>query len=150
MDQSNLGHKDTKIEKPIITAKLNPQDTNPQGHDSQDIYKPKPDTQDHYTQALDNLGLEKQELYTQPFDSSKKSEARKPDTLKQDIREPDMQSSPVHAFENKVIDLPGVASVSLSGYLDREVRIEVSPDRMEKYCVSMTQVMQAIEKRNIR
>ena len=56
----------------------------------------------------------------------------------------------VHTFENKVIDLPGVASVSLSGYLDREIRIEVSPDQMEKYGVSMTEVMQAIEKRNIR
>jgi multidrug efflux pump subunit AcrB len=56
----------------------------------------------------------------------------------------------VHGFESEVLDLPGVASVSLTGYLDREVRIEVSPDMMEKFGISMTQVMQAIANRNIR
>jgi multidrug efflux pump subunit AcrB len=55
-----------------------------------------------------------------------------------------------HDFESKVLDLPGVASASLSGYLDREVRIAVSFDKMEKYGISMTQIKSAIANRNIR
>lgn len=56
----------------------------------------------------------------------------------------------VHEFEKKLLDVPGVAEVGLTGYRDREVRIEVSPDKMEKYGVSMTEIMQAIANRNIR
>jgi type II secretory pathway predicted ATPase ExeA len=100
MDLSNLGYKNTTVEKPIITAKLNTQGQDIQELDTQDLDTQGPDTQDIDTQALGNRGLETQELYTQPF-GSQMSETPEPDTFKQDIREPDMQPFPVHAFENK-------------------------------------------------
>ncbi len=56
----------------------------------------------------------------------------------------------VHDFEKKVMDLPGVAQVSLSGYRDREIRIEVSPDLMEKHTISMNDIVRAMANRNIR
>ncbi len=56
----------------------------------------------------------------------------------------------VHDFEKKVMDLPGVAQVSLSGYRDREIRIEVSPDLMEKHTISMNDIIRAMADRNIR
>jgi multidrug efflux pump subunit AcrB len=56
----------------------------------------------------------------------------------------------VHQFEKKLLEVDGVAEVSLSGYQDREVRIEVSPDKLMKYGLSLSQVSQAIAARNIR
>ncbi len=55
-----------------------------------------------------------------------------------------------HDFEKKLLEVPGVAEVGLSGYRDREVRIEVSPDDMMRYEVSMHEIIQAISARNIR
>ncbi len=56
----------------------------------------------------------------------------------------------VHEFEKKLMEVPGVAEVRLSGYRDREVRIEVSPDKLMKYGVSLNDLTQAISTRNIR
>jgi len=56
----------------------------------------------------------------------------------------------VHDFEKKTMDLPGVAQVSLSGYRDREIRIEVSPDLLEKHTISMNDIIRAMADRNIR
>ncbi|MCP4406111.1 MAG: efflux RND transporter permease subunit [bacterium] len=55
-----------------------------------------------------------------------------------------------HEFEKKLLELPGVAEVKLSGYRDREVRIEVSPDKLMKYEVSLNQLIQTVSARNIR
>ena len=55
-----------------------------------------------------------------------------------------------HEFEKKLLQIDGVAEISLSGYLNREVRIEVSPDKLMKYGISLNQVTQAIAARNIR
>lgn len=53
-------------------------------------------------------------------------------------------------FEKKLKEIPGVAQVHRHGYRDREVRIEVSPDKMMKYQVSLNEVINAIRMRNIR
>ena len=55
-----------------------------------------------------------------------------------------------HQFEKQLLAVAGVAEVSLSGYLDREVRIEVAPDKLMKYGLSLSQVSEAIAARNIR
>ena len=55
-----------------------------------------------------------------------------------------------HQFEKKLLDLNGVAEVGLSGYQAREVRIDVSPDKLIKYGISLPEVSQAIAARNIR
>ncbi len=53
-------------------------------------------------------------------------------------------------FKKKLLDVDGVAQVSDTGYRDREVHIEVSPDKLVKYRISMNEIMQAIDARNIR
>lgn len=44
----------------------------------------------------------------------------------------------------------GVSKISSFGYRDREVRIEVNPDALKRYQVSMTDIIQAIGQRNLR
>jgi multidrug efflux pump subunit AcrB len=53
-------------------------------------------------------------------------------------------------FEKKLLEVPGVASISKSGYRNREVRIEVSPDKMVQFNVSMDDILQSIDSYNIR
>lgn len=53
-------------------------------------------------------------------------------------------------FEKKLEDIPGVARIERSGYRAREVRVEVSPEKMMKYQVAMRDILAAIEARNIR
>ena len=55
-----------------------------------------------------------------------------------------------HDFEKELLDVSGVAQVTDSGYLDREIHIEVSPDKLMKYGISMDDIMAAIDSRNIR
>ncbi len=55
-----------------------------------------------------------------------------------------------HQFEKQLLDVPGVGEVVSTGYRDREIQIEVSPDKLVKHDLSMNEVMQAIEARNIR
>jgi multidrug efflux pump subunit AcrB len=53
-------------------------------------------------------------------------------------------------FEKRLKAVPGVARVVRLGYRDREVRIEVSPQLMERYQIPLREVIDAIEARNIR
>jgi len=53
-------------------------------------------------------------------------------------------------FKKKLENVPGVSSVEENWYLDREVRIEVDPDAVEKYQVSLEEIARAIRQRNIR
>ena len=55
-----------------------------------------------------------------------------------------------HQFEKQLLDVPGVSEVLSTGYRAREVQIEVSPDKLVKHGISMNEIMQAIEARNIR
>ncbi len=53
-------------------------------------------------------------------------------------------------FEKKLKNIPGVAQLKKHGYRDREVRIEVAPDKMMKYRISFPEIIAAIRSRNIR
>ncbi|MDH3533238.1 MAG: efflux RND transporter permease subunit [Gammaproteobacteria bacterium] len=46
--------------------------------------------------------------------------------------------------------LPGVRSVNKYGYLDREIKVEISNDALERYAVSAHEIVTAIQNRNIR
>ena len=52
--------------------------------------------------------------------------------------------------EKALLALPGVASVTKYGYLDREIKLEVEQDAIEKYQVPPQEIVSAIQNRNIR
>ncbi len=52
--------------------------------------------------------------------------------------------------EKALTALPGVASVDKYGYLDREVKIEVSQDAVERWQVPAHEIAEAVRNRNIR
>ena len=53
-------------------------------------------------------------------------------------------------FEKKLKALPGVAWVERFGYRAREIQVEVSPEAMYEYQISMREIISAIQARNIR
>ena len=53
-------------------------------------------------------------------------------------------------FEKKLKALPGIARVERAGYRVREIRVEVTPDAIKHYQISMREIIQAIQRRNIR
>lgn len=53
-------------------------------------------------------------------------------------------------FEKKLENLDGVAGVDKYGYRDREVRVEVDPDKIREYQVPLRALIGAIQMRNIR
>jgi multidrug efflux pump subunit AcrB len=53
-------------------------------------------------------------------------------------------------FEKKLKEIPGVASIEKYGYRAREIRVEVSPDKIMKYKLPMQDIINAIQARNIR
>jgi multidrug efflux pump subunit AcrB len=53
-------------------------------------------------------------------------------------------------FEKKLKTVPGVSRVERLGYRAREIKIEVSPERMERYQISLREIIGAIQARNIR
>jgi multidrug efflux pump subunit AcrB len=53
-------------------------------------------------------------------------------------------------FELKLKSVPGVSRVEKYGYLAREIKVELLPQRLERYQIPMREVIQAIEARNIR
>ncbi len=53
-------------------------------------------------------------------------------------------------FEKTLKSVPGVSRVEKYGYLAREIKVELLPQRLEQYQVPMREVIQAIEARNIR
>lgn len=52
--------------------------------------------------------------------------------------------------ERELLNLPGVASLTKYGYLDREIKIEVGQSALERYGVSTREIAEAIRTRNIR
>ncbi len=52
--------------------------------------------------------------------------------------------------EKELLAVPGVASVNKYGYLDREIKIEVDQDAIEKYQIPEHEIVTAIQNRNIR
>jgi multidrug efflux pump subunit AcrB len=54
------------------------------------------------------------------------------------------------ALEKKLVNVPGVSSVTKLGYLAREIKVEVSPAAMRRYQVPLREVIAAVQARNIR
>ncbi|MBU4134548.1 efflux RND transporter permease subunit, partial [bacterium] len=55
----------------------------------------------------------------------------------------------VKGFEKIVKDIDGVGSISKVGWRDREVAIEIDPDNLEKYYVSLERVIGSIRNQNL-
>jgi len=53
-------------------------------------------------------------------------------------------------FKKKLENVPGVSSVQEFWYLDPEVRIEISPEKIEEYQIPLEEVARSIQLRNIR
>jgi len=53
-------------------------------------------------------------------------------------------------FETKLKEVPGVSNVERFGYLDREIRIETIPEKLQEYQIAIEEVIAAIQGRNIR
>ena len=52
--------------------------------------------------------------------------------------------------EKELLNVPGVASLQKYGYLDREIKIEISQDALERYQIPTHDIVAAIRNRNIR
>ncbi|MBN1596219.1 efflux RND transporter permease subunit [candidate division FCPU426 bacterium] len=53
-------------------------------------------------------------------------------------------------MEKEIEGLPGVAHVDKLSYRDREIKVQVSPERLREYFLSLSDVIEAIRNRNIR
>ena len=53
-------------------------------------------------------------------------------------------------FEKKLKDIKGVSGVKKTGYLAREIKVEVSQDAMEAYQMPIGEIVRAVQMRNIR
>ena len=53
-------------------------------------------------------------------------------------------------FKKKLENVPGVSSVQDFWYLDPEVRVEISPDKVKEYQIPLEEIARAIRLRNIR
>ncbi|MBN2225918.1 MAG: efflux RND transporter permease subunit [candidate division Zixibacteria bacterium] len=53
-------------------------------------------------------------------------------------------------FKKKLENVSGVSTVDEFWYLDREIKIEVSPDSVKKYQIPLQEIAAAISRRNIR
>ena len=54
------------------------------------------------------------------------------------------------SLEKKFLRINGVSEIRKSGYRDREIHIDVKPDRMKDYYVSLNDIVRSIQSRNIR
>jgi multidrug efflux pump subunit AcrB len=53
-------------------------------------------------------------------------------------------------FEKKLEDVPGVSKVQKTGFLDREIKVEVLKEAIEEYQIPLREFVAAIQGRNIR
>jgi len=53
-------------------------------------------------------------------------------------------------FEKKLRDVPGVKTLMKYGYRAREIKVEVSPEAMDRYQVPLYEIIRAVQARNIR
>lgn len=52
-------------------------------------------------------------------------------------------------IERMILDLPGVAKVSRNGWRDEEIWVEVDPDKIKEYYISLAEVVQALRRQNV-
>ena len=53
-------------------------------------------------------------------------------------------------YERAIEALPGVAGVDKIGFYDREIHIEINPNKARQFRISLSEVLSAIQSRNIR
>ena len=53
-------------------------------------------------------------------------------------------------LEAAILKIKGVASIDKNGYLESEIQIKVNPDKLDKYNMSINEVISAISSRNAR
>ncbi|NQT23116.1 MAG: efflux RND transporter permease subunit, partial [Candidatus Omnitrophica bacterium] len=53
------------------------------------------------------------------------------------------------SLENMLLDLDEVAEIGRRGWRDREIWIEVDPEKLKSYYLSISEIMEALNKRNI-
>ena len=53
-------------------------------------------------------------------------------------------------LESQLLRIKGVAEIRQTGYFEQEIQINVSPKKMQKYYVSLNDVVSSIQNRNIR
>ncbi|MFH1856350.1 MAG: efflux RND transporter permease subunit [Candidatus Omnitrophota bacterium] len=68
--------------------------------------------------------------------------------LSGEMSEPELQRY-ADAMEDRIRDIEGVASVDKKGYRNREIWVEVFPEKINLYRVSLEEIMSALAKRNI-
>ncbi|MCK4803905.1 MAG: efflux RND transporter permease subunit, partial [Spirochaetes bacterium] len=56
----------------------------------------------------------------------------------------------VDSLEERLLRVKGVAEIRKSGYRDREIKILISPKKMERYYISLNDIVKSIQTRNIR
>ena len=69
-------------------------------------------------------------------------------SLSGDLPETEMIQS-ARVIERMILDLPGISSVIRSGWRDEEIWVEVEPDKVNSYKLSLADVVRAIGKRNV-
>ncbi|MDP8216922.1 MAG: efflux RND transporter permease subunit [Candidatus Kaelpia imicola] len=68
--------------------------------------------------------------------------------LSGDMSEWDLQKD-AENLEDILEDIEGVSSISKSGWRNKEVWVEVDPDKIKEYQISLEEIMAALSKRNI-
>ncbi|OGX57113.1 MAG: hypothetical protein A2306_00965 [Omnitrophica WOR_2 bacterium RIFOXYB2_FULL_38_16] len=53
------------------------------------------------------------------------------------------------ALEDIILDINGVSNINRLGWLDEEFQVEVDPDKLKEYHVSLNEIMQALRSKNI-
>ena len=56
----------------------------------------------------------------------------------------------VDVLEKKMLKINGISTIQKEGYSDREIKINVEPDKMIKYYISLSDIVNSIKTRNIR
>ncbi len=56
----------------------------------------------------------------------------------------------IRLFEKKLKDIPGISRIKKYGYLNREVKVEVSLSKLNEYGIPIREIISAIQERNIR
>lgn len=56
----------------------------------------------------------------------------------------------IDILEDKFIQLPSISDVGISGYLDHFIEIQIQPEKLKYYNISLSQVISEIQKNNLK
>ncbi|MBN2041152.1 MAG: efflux RND transporter permease subunit [Spirochaetes bacterium] len=54
------------------------------------------------------------------------------------------------ALESRLLNLPEITSIGKSGYLKQEIQIQATPEKLQKYNISLSSVMSAVKQGHVR